>query len=372
MPKHRGRRRRIAPGVYADSKGIEAEISIGPRDDRIRKGKRFPKGTHLRTIHAWQEETRTELRKWRRLAPARGEHESVRRKVREYLKTLTKSARRYRQCHLLAWVDVFGDRRPDLLSGPELAEQARKWEQAGVAPGTINHRKKCLKAFYVSLYGARGYNPALDVPHRREPRQEARGVPYAWIYEVLDQINDIDNRARLEVMAFTGIPQARLMRVREHDCDPAAGTIYLLPRQKGRGTEGRTFPLTPEGVQACRRFFARGCLGPFSTSSTRKAWLVGWRAANRARATTGQKLLPWIRPYDLRHTFGTWLYEQDGDLNAVAELLDVTIETAKRYAHGAVPARLKQAVARLAERQVRPDGAVRRSRTNRLAGERPA
>lgn len=352
----------MAPGVYADAKRLEAEVSVGSGEDRVRKSTRFPHGTGLREIQAWQEAKRTDLRTVLKLAPRRGEHGTLRRCIRDYVKTLPKTARAWRRSHLLAWVAAFGDHRPDRLTGPQLEEQARRWERDGVAAGTINHRKKCLRALYASLYGAEGHNPASDIRHRRGPRPEARGVPYAWIYEVLDQVRDTDSRARLEVIAFTGIPHARLMRLRAHDVDLKAGTVYLLPRLKGTGTEGRAFPLTLEGIRALRRFLVRGCLGPFSPSSTRKAWHRAWQASNEARVERRLPPLPWIRPYDLRHTYGTWLYEQDGDLNTVAELLDVTLETAKRYTHGAIPARLRQAIQRVAAVQRRPRGVRRRVR----------
>lgn len=41
-----------------------------------------------------------------------------------------------------------------------------------------------------------------------------------------------------------------------------------------------------------------------------------------------------IRPHDLRHTFGTWLYEQTGDQRFVQEMLNhADIKTTSRYTH---------------------------------------
>lgn len=342
----------LAPGVYADAHGIKAEVSVGPRDARLRKSKRFARDTPLKTIQAWQEQTRKHLQQLAKLAPPRHTQGSLRREVRDYLQTLSKQERTYRRCNLMAWVAVFGDRRPETLEGIELETQARRWEQAGVAKGTINQRRKCLRVLYRALYGEQGLNPAKGIRHRKEPSPEARGVPYAWVYEVLDYLkDDLDSRCRLEVIAFTGIPHARVMRLREKDYQPVEGTVYLLPRLKGEGTPGRTFPLTPEGCRAIARFIERGCFGHFSQSALRRTWRAGWERANLARAARGEKPLPWIRPYDLRHTFGTWLYDRDGDLKSVSGLLDVTMETAARYAQGAIPDRLRQAAARVGRAQ---------------------
>lgn len=337
----------------AQVRSVKVEVCVGPRGARLRKAKRFEPDTPLKQIQAWQEHTRKQLQQLAKLAPPRHTQGSLRREVQDYLQTLSKQERTYRRCNLMAWVAVFGDRRPETLEGTELEAQARRWEQAGVAKATINQRKKCLRVFFRALYGEDGFNPAKGIRHRREPKEEARGVPYAWIYDVLDHVKALDSRCRLEVIAFTGMPHARLARLREHDFDPDAGTVYLLPRQKGRGTEGQTFPLTPEGVRGLKNYFKRGCLGEFSRSALRRTWRAGWERANLARAARGEKPLPWIRPYDLRHTFGTWLYARDGDLNAVASLLDVTIETARRYAQGAIPDRLREAVLKLAPEQGR-------------------
>ena len=44
--------------------------------------------------------------------------------------------------------------------------------------------------------------------------------------------------------------------------------------------------------------------------------------------------LEYIRPHDLRHTFGTWLYEKTGDIRLVQESLHHTsVVTTMRYAH---------------------------------------
>ena len=37
------------------------------------------------------------------------------------------------------------------------------------------------------------------------------------------------------------------------------------------------------------------------------------------------------RPYDLKHSFATWLYREGKDLAAVARLLGISLATAQRY-----------------------------------------
>ena len=76
-------------------------------------------------------------------------------------------------------------------------------------------------------------------------------------------------------------------------------------------------------------------LGPFSTSSA-------WRSFQRACAKLG---LAGLRPYDLRHSFGTAVYAATGDLRATQKLLGhASRATTDRYTLAAVPERLQLAV----------------------------
>ena len=53
--------------------------------------------------------------------------------------------------------------------------------------------------------------------------------------------------------------------------------------------------------------------------------------------------IPYIRPHDLRHTFGTWLYEKTGDQRLVQEALNHSdIKTSIRYTHTHLEQRRKK------------------------------
>src|SRR5262245_43910678 len=57
----RGKRQRVANGIYADRYGLEAIVTVGP----AREAGRFPLGTNLDDIEAWRLETRARLIKAR-------------------------------------------------------------------------------------------------------------------------------------------------------------------------------------------------------------------------------------------------------------------------------------------------------------------
>ena len=105
-------------------------------------------------------------------------------------------------------------------------------------------------------------------------------------------------KARLALMAYTGFAPATIMRLRPQDVRWDAGAVFVPGRRKGKGTKGQTIPLASAGLAALRRFDQLDCWGPFSTSSA-------WRSFQRACAKLG---LAGLRPYDLRHSFGTAVY----------------------------------------------------------------
>ena len=87
----------------------------------------------------------------------------------------------------------------------------------------------------------------------------------------------------------------------------------------------------------------------FSTSSA-------WMSFQRACAKLG---LTGLRPYDLRHSFGTAVYAASGDLRATQQLLGhASRSTTDRYTLAAVPDRLRVAVGQTEEFLIRKKVAV--------------
>jgi len=173
------------------------------------------------------------------------------------------------------------------------------------------------------------------------------------------------------------------MRLRPDHVDWMGKSLYVPGREKGRGTRGRRVPLLPEGLKALRALDQHDGWGPFSTSSVHKSFLVAcshvkqelaaqqaprerdaheaethsrehaaFRAACKrvikaaAKAGSPVPSLDGVRPYDLRHSFGTAVYRASGDIRATQELLGHSAPAlTARYTLGAVDDRLKAAVA---------------------------
>jgi integrase len=113
----------------------------------------------------------------------------------------------------------------------------------------------------------------------------------------------------------------------------------------------------PETVAAFERAIAVGAIAdepqPFSTQSLYKTWQRACRRVERAvRAETQDPTfrIPHIRLKDIRHSFGTLLFEKTGDLDTVREMLQHAPGSAmaNRYTLGAVPSVLRAQMQKVA------------------------
>src|SRR5262249_7170764 len=117
---------------------------------------------------------------------------------------------------------------------------------------TVNHRRTAILHMFTTLDGKDAPNPVRGIPKFREPDPKPKGYSYAVIRKVLAAVRGTKTRARLAVMAYTGLPPAQIMRIEPDHVDWRARKVWVQGRRKGKGTHGRLYPLTPEGVKAFR------------------------------------------------------------------------------------------------------------------------
>ena len=224
----------------------------------------------------------------------------------------------------------------------------------------MNHFLRALRNLWTVLDGRHAPNPVRDVPEAIEDDPGPRALPYPIVTAILDALPDVtrpvkggsvpagsQTKARLTVMAWTGVAQSQLMRLRPEDVDLAGRTIYIRGRRKGRGSTGARKPITTQAVTALERFAALDCWGPFSRDSMRRSFHRACKRVEtdlRERGTTID--LSRARPYDLRHAHATALLEATGDLQVTQRLmLHADPRTTARYAKAAIDPMLEAAVA---------------------------
>jgi integrase len=267
------------------------------------------------------------------------------------------------------WVALFGNRKRSAITTREIDEQLQQWTNEEYAASTVNNRRTALMSMFTRLDGRAAANPVRDSRVFDEPDLEARGLPYELVVRILDaipaersyshlrptKITQIKTRVRVEVMAWTGMRASQLGRLkREHvNFDEK---WFIAPRSLKGGRKPRhprpliRKPMTADAAAALRRFFELKFEGKFSASSARRLFVRAVKDVEKAmqkeRKDPTFRLPAGIRPYDLRHSFGTEMLRRTKSLETVAELLDQTsTRMTKRYALGAVTDVMREAAA---------------------------
>lgn len=231
------------------------------------------------------------------------------------------------------WVTMLGEhKRKDLA--PSLIRATLGIFQRKYSPQYSRHLLRTLQHIYTVLDGRSAANPAKDVPLPVVRPPMARALPLDALLAVLRKTpRRSKTKARLLVMATTGMAHVELGQLRPQDIDFARGTLLVHGRSKGGGTRPRLLPITKHARRALRYFIQRKAFGAFSASSMRTRFRLACTAA-------GHGDTDW-RPYDLRHTLATELAKITKDERAVqAWLGHTTSATTQRYTLGSVPERL--------------------------------
>lgn len=319
-------KKKLSRGIFRDASGIAIRISINGKPKEYRKdssGKLY-KDRDLN----WLKQERT-----RRQAAATliQEVEAVKAGtleagIAEYLKTLTGRAKSDAENLLNRWKPLHDKQRRE-ITALELQQHAATWT---CAASTYNHRRQALISLYRTLDGPDAPNPARGLPKRRETAGAPKALPYSVIRTVFRKMPASQSRARLKVMAYTGLPQMQIQKLTPEDWQ--GDRLRVTPRRKGAGAAGRWIPLSKEAQQAMKEFTRWNCWGNFSRSSLYKAW--------SRYAPTG------TNPYSLRHSWITELYRRSkGDVIALQQLaLHSRIEQTQRYAAAALEGRMKALV----------------------------
>lgn len=346
----RGTRTRIAPGIFEDQYGRSAIVKV---QGKLQE-KRYAPGTALVEMEAWR---RAQVSAMPRVP--RGQL-TLAGAIDTYLKTVTSMPSfKGRRADAEAWAPRFGHRSIASLESIELAGQINDWIVAGVAASTLNHRRQALRAVLQAM--APDAVALIDATQSQKPLPlEARALPWADVRELLAAIRDNKSGVMLRVMALTGLPPARIRALRPEHVQKDTRTVFLTGRKKGQGTVSKTVRVTPEALAALADYFR---LFPTGGAVAKNSWIIEWHktvaAVNTARAKSQRDPLPRttddtparlrLRPYDLRHSFGTEAYRRSSDLKAVAEALDVSLETAQRYTLGAVSQQVDKVVAAMTD-----------------------
>jgi integrase len=343
MPRHRGARTRIAPGIYRDTGGVSVIAIVGDQ----RAERRYPADTPLAQLQQHREALQAALRRSRRRVST-APPGTLAADAAAYLEAVrAMPSYRTRALYVDRWVAALGPVRRDQLTPAQIRTQLQVWattrrpplrptlpDRPPLAPETLRHLLKVLRHWYTVLDGRGARNPAREVPMPPAPQAQPRYIPPLAIAAILRQFTPRSKtRARLAVMASTAMAPAEIMRLRPEDVRWDVGLVVVSGRRKGAGTAPRALPLTRHSRPALRALARVDAWGRFSASSLHTRFRAACEAA-------GYGATDW-RPYDLRHSLLSYLAVTSRDERAVQAWAGHTsLATTARYTLTSVDARV--------------------------------
>ena len=266
----RGRRTRVAEGIYKDRWGLAATVKV----HGVQREIRFPPGTPLKTIRARRDQLRASLR-----TLPHGERLTLAYDAKRYLKQISGELvsiadRRY---YIGQWAARFGHLRT--LALPQhtaaLNEQLRQW-RATMSVSACNHRRDALTNLVKVLYGRRAAADLVDLVRFTRPPPRPRWLDRAHIADVLAQLTPGSKTVvRLRLMHWTGMRPSQMGRLRSEDFRLDEPTPFVVVPRAAR-----------EGGWQRSRSWARGWMRPASS------WRFAPTGGGPARVRTG----PWRGP----------------------------------------------------------------------------
>ena len=222
-----------------------------------------------------------------------------------------------RQSELRAWAALFGQKRRTQITEETVRTAVTTWRTKGRNVGTddapkwkpyavrtCEHRVAALRHLYHVLDG-NDFPTPCDAITFELPQPKPVYVPTATILTVLDRLTDVKTKARLMVLAATGVRPAELMRAQPEDVDLVHGIWWIRP---AKGGERPPLYLNPDMRAAIEAFRDAGAWGPYDTSTHAKLlYAAGWPRT--------------VRPYAVRGTFGMELSKRGADLADIQQLM---------------------------------------------------
>lgn len=356
MPR-RGKRTKIAQGIYKDATGIAGVVTVRGQ----RKEQRYPLGTTVTEIRADLQRLKAKLELTTPDTPVKGTIEQI---VTTYLSRLPEGrAKKDREGLLNPWVRHFGSVPFARLTRQYIIAALMHWESVGLSAPTRNKRLSALRVVWRTVATDDTPHPCERIKRAPTPRQQRnRARPLGLIQLVLEHVQPIvpktgaDSHARLQLtlLAWTGQGAATLARIRpEHvRWNSSPPEVYLQPRRKGAGANAAWLPLLPEAVEPLKAWLKIGHTEPWHAGTLRLAWLRAIKHTQAELRTQNRnseaELLTGMRVYDLRHSLLTAMAIASGDVYAVSEYAQhADIRTTLGYMSGASSTRVKLGIAAL-------------------------
>ncbi|HKI58170.1 MAG TPA: tyrosine-type recombinase/integrase [Trueperaceae bacterium] len=229
-----------------------------------------------------------------------------------------------------------GDREPLTAHGPAPRQRGRRPKRGPLAPATVQLKVASARALYDALAwaGATEADPFRNVRMGRqttkaEDVQSARAYTDFELIDMAAAARDQQERVILLLGSHAGLRVSEMLRLRWEDIDLRRRECLV---QGGKGGKTAVVALTPKLAEALMTYRrARQAGGDHGDEVL--ALRSQYGVFNRLRRLCERASVEFKGVHALRHSAGTRLYRQTGDLGQVQDhLRHATLDMARRYA----------------------------------------
>lgn len=229
-----------------------------------------------------------------------------------------------------------GDRSEVLAAEPDGARRGRATKKGPLSHATVSLRVAAARALYDALAwaGATEADPFRDVrlgraTTRAEDNESTRVYTEFELIEMLAAANDRQERVILLLGSHGGLRVSEMLRLRWADVDLRAGELRVA---EGKGAKTAHVTMSPKLAAALVDYRREMELeGP--PRSEVLALRSQFGVFNRLRNLCDRAEVTFKGVHALRHSAGTRLYRQTGDLGQVQDhLRHSTLDMARHYA----------------------------------------
>lgn len=218
---------------------------------------------------------------------------------------------------------------------PHFSDKEKK-----LSPSTINRRIALFRRVHkIASFSWKIQTQPINFSELRleEPEAPNDTLSFSDAERLLDHAAD-HLRDFIYISLFTGFRMSNVLTLTGQQIDMDKRLISVKGKSKKPGGKIITKPIVDDLYRYIRlhRIDERDNVITYHGKPVRSvatAWETAFRDSGVRR----------VRRHDLRHTFGTWIYEKTGDIKFVQESLDhSSIVTTMRYAHSKKEAQQKR------------------------------
>lgn len=212
--------------------------------------------------------------------------------------------------------------------------------EKGLASTSIARKIAAIKTFYQFLVREHliDRDPSADVERPKTARYLPKVLNQSEISRLVEQPDDLRDRAILELLYAGGLRVSELTRVNVQDLNLKTGYVRCL----GKGSKERLVPIGQNAVKAIQAYVDE-VRPKFKSRAQERALFLNYAGRRLTRqgiwkvvkeAAEGAGITKEITPHTLRHSFATHLIENGADLRSVQEMLGhADISTTQLYTH---------------------------------------